>query len=514
MCNDLCIMPPDPNLHDRIDKSKLEFLGGNPLADVDQVDLLDMRTFTLITGRPAKTRSHNHSLEAAAVTGVRKALVLLADFSDKVATESRSHFNDLMFSVASNSVRKYYREASYNKLDVQGVVANSGSGSGWFRAPKPKSYYTNNNFGFGSYPNNAQKLVEDLINLAASHVNFANYDNSGDGKVESLVIICAGIGGEQSGNKGDIWSHKWSITPKSVDGVIVDRYFMAPENGKVGVMSHELGHLLMGWPDLYDTDYSSRGTGKWDLMAGGSWNNGGNTPAHPTAWCKVKAGWVTPTVIFNASQAINLQPYADHEQVYKLPIGNLGSKEYFLLSNRNQRGFDQHLPGEGMIIEHIDDNKGNNTDDNHYLVDIEQGDGLTELNLNINSGNAGDAYPAGSNNAFTNTSVPNSRNYSGTDSKISVSNIARSGDNVTANVNVGEAAAKTWKHNVVVSRTYATPHSKNCWAFISGAGWRKIDGLSNDGVTNVFILLVNARAFNRTVSVQIDGNKIYIAYMN
>jgi hypothetical protein len=36
---------------------------------------------------------------------------------------------------------------------------------------------------------------------------------------------------------------------------------------------HELGHLLLGQPDLYDTDYSSRGTGRWDLMAGGSWNN-------------------------------------------------------------------------------------------------------------------------------------------------------------------------------------------------------------------------------------------------
>lgn len=269
-----------------------------------------MRTYTLITGRPAKTRSHNHTLESAPVTGVRRALVLLVDFSDKTATQPQSHFNNLLFSLGGNSMREYYREVSYNKLDVQGQVSGSGPTAGWYRAPQPKSYYTNNDFGFGSYPRNAQKLAEDVIDLAAPHVNFANYDNSGNGKVEALVIICAGIGGEQSGDKDDIWSHKWSISPKNVDGVVVDRYFMAPENGRVGVMSHELGHLLMGWPDLYDTDYSSRGTGSWDLMAGGSWNNGGNTPAHPTAWCKVQAGWVTPGVIFNSAQAINLTPTA------------------------------------------------------------------------------------------------------------------------------------------------------------------------------------------------------------
>ncbi|MEE3877546.1 M6 family metalloprotease domain-containing protein [Vibrio sp. YYF0003] len=514
MCRDLCIMPPAPELHNKIDKSKDAFLHGSLLDQVDQVDLLDMRTYTLITGRPAKTRSHNHTLESAPVTGVRRALVLLVDFSDKTATQPQSHFNNLLFSLGGNSMREYYREVSYNKLDVQGQVSGSGPTAGWYRAPQPKSYYTNNDFGFGSYPRNAQKLAEDVIDLAAPHVNFANYDNNGNGKVEALVIICAGIGGEQSGDKDDIWSHKWSISPKNVDGVVVDRYFMAPENGRVGVMSHELGHLLMGWPDLYDTDYSSRGTGSWDLMAGGSWNNGGNTPAHPTAWCKVQAGWVTPGVIFNSAQAINLTPYSDNAQVYKLPIGSVNSKEYFLLSNRQKSGYDQYLPGEGMIIEHVDENKTNNTDESHYLVDIEQADGQRHLNTNANSGDSNDPYPSGSNNRFSNTSTPNSKSYSGADSKVTVSDITRVSNNITANVNVGGAAAKEWKHNVAVSRTYATVHTNNCWAYLAGIGWRKIDGISNDGVSNVFNLLVNARAFDRPVSVQIDGSKIYAAYMN
>lgn len=514
MCNDICIMPPCPELHDQIDQTKHAFLDGSDLSDYDQVDLLDMRTFTLITGRPKKTRSQNYSLETAPVTGVRKALVLLVDFSDFSATQTQGHFNNLFFTLGSNSLRDYYREVSYNQLNVTGEVSGHGTTTGWYRAPRTKSYYTNNNYGFGAYPRNAQKLVEELIDLAAPYVNFSNYDNSNNGKVESLVVICAGVGGEQSGNKSDIWSHKWNITPKTVDGVTIDRYFMAPENGKVGVMCHELGHLLMGWPDLYDTDYSSRGTGQWDLMAGGSWNNGGNTPAHPTAWCKVKAGWITPITLFNTAKTVTVPPYKSNKTVYKLPINSTSSKEYFLLSNRQKQGFDAYLPGEGLIIEHIDNNKTNNSDENHYLVDIEQADGLRELNKNINSGNSGDAWPAGSKKTFTKTTTPNSKSYAGADSKISVTDIAKSGTNITAKINVGGVAVKQWKANVSVQRTYTSHHSKNCWGYLSGVGWRKADTISSDGVTNVFISLTEAMASNKKVNVLVDNNKIYQIYMN
>ncbi len=514
MCKHLCIMPPTDEVFDKIVNTKKVFEAGEELAEYDQVDILDMRTFTLITGRPEKTRSQNYATEAAPVVGGRKAIVLLADFSDKAATQTSSHFNNLFFSASQNSVRKYYREVSYNKLDVTGEVSGHGTTTGWYRAPKSKSYYTNNNYGFGSYPRNAQKLVEDLIDLAAPHVNFANYDNSGNGKVESLVVICAGIGGEQSGNKGDFWSHKWGISPKSVDGVKIDRYFMAPENGRVGVMCHELGHLLMGWPDLYDTDYSSRGTGRWDLMAGGSWNNGGNTPAHPTAWCKLKAGWISPTVIHNSAKNITVKPYKSHQAVFKLPIGSVNSKEYFLLSNRQKSGYDANLPGDGLIIEHVDDNRTNNTNENRYLVDIEQCDGRRDLNKNANSGDATDPYPQTGKNSFTKTTTPNSKGYSGADSKVSVTHITRSGSNITAKVNVGGAAAKEWKSNVNISKTFTSHHSKNCWGYIAGTGWRKVDPVSRDGVTNCFATLTAAVAKNRKVSTLIDGSKIYQIYLN
>jgi immune inhibitor A len=462
----LCVCPPSPGLEQKIHNTKQKILSEAGFEDIDEIDILDIRSYTLITDRPRKTRSHDHSIgaEKAAVVGTKKAIVLLVDFSDKTAGTSQNHFNNMLFSqgsYATGSMRAFYKEVSYGSLDVTGEVkGQGGSTNGWFRASKSKAFYTDGGFGFNAYPKNAQNCVEDVIDLAQPFVNFSQYDNSGDGSVEALIVICAGTGGEVSGNGGDFWSHKWGISPKTVDGVKIDKYFMAPEDGKVGVMAHELGHLLCGLPDLYDTDSSSSGTGYWYLMAGGSWNNGGHTPAHPTAWCKVRCGWVNPTVIVNSTQSITLKPYNVNKDIVKIPIGTANSKEYFLLSRRQKIGFDAHLPGEGMLIEHIDDNKGNNTDESHYLVDIEQADGNRDLNNKNNREDNKGPYPIAGNNSFTNTSNPNSKTYANTDSQVEVTNITRSGNNITGNVKSGNASS--WATNKKVLRTFASPHSKKC----------------------------------------------------
>lgn len=432
-----CICPPSPELEERIIRSKQRVLAREILPTEGTDDLLDVHSYTLIASRPKRTRPDTFispTRYAVPVLGPKKALVLLIDFSDSIAARSSTDIDSMLFSSGtypSGSMRDFYQEISYNKLDVTGKV--SGADSGWYRAPNPKTYYTNGNYGFGSYPHNAQKLVEDAIDLADPSINFADYDNDGDGIVDALIVIAAGTGAENSGNVNDLWSHKWSISPKTVDGVKVQTYFMAPENGRVGVMSHELGHLLCKWPDLYDTDYSSKGTGRWDLMAGGNWNGAGDRPAHPVAWCKIRAGWLQPTIAY-ASQSVIIQPYATHDQVYKLALSN---KEYFLLSNRQKTGFDDNLPGEGLIIEHIDDNQTSNTDESHYLVDIEQCDGARHLNMNVNSGDSNDPFPCAANSEFTESTNPNSNSYYGYSKNIFVANIHRSGANITADIGGG-----------------------------------------------------------------------------
>jgi immune inhibitor A len=75
----------------------------------------------------------------------------------------------------------------------------------------------------------------------------------------------------------------------------VGKYTIQPEDGGVGVFSHEYGHDL-GLPDLYDY-YGENGTGFWTLMSSGSWidegkDTIGNKPAHMGAWEKFQLGWL------------------------------------------------------------------------------------------------------------------------------------------------------------------------------------------------------------------------------
>ena len=514
-----CYVPPAPELEEKIIRTRQRILANEALPRSPNNQLLDLRTFVLIATRPSTRDNvfYSHAAQRAPIIGTKRVLVLLVDFSDGAATQTQGHYNDMLFSLgsyATGSMADFYREISYNKVTITGQVQGAGGPTaGWFRAPRPKSYYANNNFGFGDYPQNAQKLVEDVLDMAAPYVNFADYDNDGDGVVDALMVVAAGTGAEVTGNKNDIWSHKWEINPKTYNGVQIRAYNMQPEDGRVGVFSHELGHLLCGWPDLYDTDYTSAGTGRWDLMAGGSWNGGGDRPAHPTCWCKTKVGWVSPTTIFNAAQSVTLPPYAGSDQAYKLPIGGADSKEYFLLTNRQQTGFDQALPGAGLLIEHCDDSKNSNTDETHYLVDIVQADGRQDLNKNANSGDATDLYPIDGNNQLTTTSAPSSKGYGDVDSQIAVTNIQRSGASITADINVGGVTSTSWYYNVKVNSTFAHHTSQWAWADIAGLGWRRIKDGAADGVTNTFTALCEACANDRPVHVYADGTFLYTMYI-
>jgi immune inhibitor A len=512
-CNCRCIMPASPELQEKIIRTRQALAemksGGKSMTQFRPTeDMLDLDAYFTIINRPAKTFPDtlvSPTSEFAPVLGVRKALVLLVDFPDSQAYQTKEHFSDMLFSQGTyyqGSMRDYYKEVSYGQVDVQGEVF------GWYRAPQPKSYYTNNEHGFGTYPKNAQKLVEDVLDLADKDVNFDPYDNLGDGTVQALIIIAAGSGGEQTGNKNDIWSHKWDIEPRTVDNKKVEKYFMAPEDGRVGVMAHELGHLLMSWPDLYDVDYSSRGTGNWDLMAGGSWNNYGNTPAHPSAWCKLQAGWINPTVVTNEEQEVEIEPYHQKGDVYKLSVnGDPDSKEYFLLSNRKNEGYDNYLPGEGLIIEHIDDNQSNNSDENHYLVDIEQADGQRNLNLNYNSGDYSDAFPTDTNDAFHTT---NSKTYADADSTVAVTEIKKSGDNITAKVIAGKVAPARWEKDVLITKVYANSLEKANYIAVNGAeDLKKINKEKGESDSALFNALCQAHVNHLKVDLLVDDKKVF-----
>ena len=218
----------------------------------------------------------------------------------------------------------------------------------------------------------------------------------------------------------------------------------------IGVFAHEYGHAL-GLPDLYDTDGSSAGIGKWGIMSGGSWNqttNPGDTPAHFMAWSKYFLGWVTPTKVNGFIEDEEIKQAATNKDSYMLlnnpsgvdwnMEGTSGTGEYFLLENRQKTGFDAGLPGAGLMIWHIyeevaGNNSANTNEGGAKLVDVEEADGRTDLDSNTNSGDDSDPFPGSSDNrTFAADTTPDSKWYDGRRTGCGVFNISDSGETMTA----------------------------------------------------------------------------------
>lgn len=101
------------------------------------------------------------------------------------------------------------------------------------------------------------------------------------------------------------------------------------------------------------------------------------------------------------------------------------------MENRQKVGYDAGLPGCGLLIWHIDETRTStnaaNATDSRRLVDLEEADGLRDLDFNNNKGDPGDPFPGSTNNrTFNNTSNPNSKLYSLAASGVSVTNISAS----------------------------------------------------------------------------------------
>ena len=390
-----------------------------------------------------------------ALAGPFRVLCILVDFSDKPAQTSTFKFDTLIFANKTGTVRNYYQEVSYSQVDL--VTVNLPSSLGWRRAPQTYAYYVDNNYGTDSpYPHNSQKLCEDLVDLVNGVVDFSVYDNDGNGFVEVIMIAHAGRGAEFSGSSSDIWSHKWSIPPRSLDGVFVSDYAIMPEywsnpgDMTIGVYCHELGHAF-GLPDLYDTDGSSRGVGNWSLMSYGSWNGSlGNSPAHLDAWCRSRVGWATPTTVSDNATGVVIPDVETTGSIYRLWTSGAAGDEYFLVENRQKLGYDAALPSSGLLIWHIDQAVLHNnyewypgyTSYGHYRVALEQADNLFQMEKNSSNGDAGDPYPGSTTNtSFSPVSGPNSNSYSASSSFVAITNISPSSSTMTADFTVSFASS-------------------------------------------------------------------------
>jgi immune inhibitor A len=355
------------------------------------------------------------------------AIALLVDFSDNKGARSAKDFEKLLFDKAKqNSMTNFYGQLSYGALDVTGEVI------GYVRAPQPYSYYTATESGTGSnYPQNTPGLLNDALTVFCQNDNLTRFDTDKDGFVDAIFLIHAGGGAEAEPNptkrKNMIWSHKWTLPQPFVNqGVKVFAYSTEPEDGRVGVFSHEFGHLL-GLPDLYDTTFRSHGIGNWCLMAAGSWGEEGNRPVRMSCWCLSKLGWIKPKVV-TRKKGLQLNTLEEKKtECYRLWTKGITGPEYFLLENRQAKGLDAALPGSGLAVWHIDERQPNNNNPLAYLVALLQADGKKELELLKNSGDDGDLFPSDKRvTALDDNTTPSTQSNTGSPSRVALTNIVMS----------------------------------------------------------------------------------------
>lgn len=360
--------------------------------------------------RPNKTVRMND----VPTLGQHEALIILVQFSDvKFKMDDPAAYYDRFFhkegfsdNGACGSAHDFYYQSSAGKYDPQ------------FRVFGPVTVSMNHTAYAGTMQGTANtwKMIREAVAQADSlyDINFKDFDTDGDGKVDNVYCIYAGYGQADSKDNSSIWPHSGYLSEAyqgsggyanetiEKDGVTIDRYTVSQEiNGQtdltcgIGTFVHEFGHVL-GLADHYNNGNATATNqlGYWDLMASGSYNGEQNCPATFSAFERYSLGWLNLTTLSPTTDSIiTVSPLIDSNSAYRVSVPG-SSNEYFIVENRQQKSWDECLPGHGLLVWHIDEDQDTwnknmpNYDATHQHVDIVEADGHSSR-----QGKASDAFP-------------------------------------------------------------------------------------------------------------------------
>lgn len=379
-----------------------------------------------------KKAPHNNAYKQRAKfpkAGSPRSLVILVNFSDKAFTVPNSQvafdrlLNEEGYSEngGTGSARDYFRDNTMGVLIPQFDVV------GPYTLPHNLAYYGENNDGNDI---RATNMVVDACRAADdAGLDFTIYDTDNDGIIDNVFIYYAGHNEAEWGGEDTVWPHRWAIYPSSryggngnyddstnsivFDGKELLDYACTSElkgdSGNemcgIGTFSHEFGHVL-GLADMYTTNGADHHTvSEWSIMDQGAYLNEGRTPPGHNAFERFQLGFMRPTILTDSGEK-TLEPLltsntaflVTERDTHNLVGDNPSPTEYFLLENRQNRGWDTYLPGHGLLLYRINyvvqdfiDNTPNNNPDAMGVDVVEADDTADRLNL------PGDPFPGASN---------------------------------------------------------------------------------------------------------------------
>lgn len=361
--------------------------------------LIQMLCLNAISQNSLNKRMPNNKNKIATATNVSeiKTLVVLIEFADRdqyfTKAQVDSFFNQVGYSAFGNngSVHDYWYTVSQGRADVHAEVV------GYYRAPKNFSYYDTEDGGHTS------ELLDSALNwVDAQGFDFSQLTVDENNRIKGLSFQFVG----SSGAKG-LWGHS-SAHVRTFDGVQTYSYQIS-ELGTtemhLGGICHEQGHMLFKWVDTYDINSSnggSSGCGKFDLMAAGNSDNTGapsSNPMPPNPFFRYLAGWndLIPLNSFPNDTTLKVIANNWNTYVYRNPDK---AGEMYILEARRKPYRNVDMPGEGVLIWHIDSVIPNNanqqhTEDEHYKVSVVQADNKYDLENGRNLGDANDYFKSG-----------------------------------------------------------------------------------------------------------------------
>jgi len=438
----------------------------------------------------------------APVSGSRKMLLVLVGFADKPFSTTPSSWSTDVFDSAAKSVTKYYRDNSFNTLNITPVSHSQlGNPDGVVSVTLALTNHPNLGPTWSSLDtatkfNSDQAWGNSALALVAPYVDFNSLDTNGNGILEptEVVIYFIVAGFETSANSGltpSVWAHAWRTSGAGLTAGTKNvqrwsqsgEYYNATKQMPMGVIAHELGHQMGGLPDLYDTSGTNKAMGYFSVMASGSWGadsseTGGVTPTALDAWSREYLGWTTP-ITPTAGTTINL-PHAlsASNAALKLRLPTISSTEYFLAENRYPTGWDLGLKRQlgstwtgGMLLTHIDITAGTlgSNDINRYtttiltpghqgVVPVQASTTLCDMLVSSSTcyGRNTTLFYSGNNATWTPSSVPNSNYYSGTPTYFSLTGISAPGSTMTANLLMQASPAATTSPASAIGATGAS----------------------------------------------------------
>ena len=363
-------------------------------------------------------------------------------FTDMVNKEDYTGYSNTGYGRYTGSVRDYYSDNSGGKFQPQFDIVG----------PVKINYSKLDANG----TENGETLAKAAVDAADELVNFADYDTDGDGKVDMVYFVYAGLSSNYEGNDdGLLWPYAFDFSYYNnlkKDGKRLARYACSTEllgsasssilDG-IGTICHEFSHVL-GLPDFYDTDYEKSGgeslhPGDWSVMSGGSYLNYSRTPAGYSLYERYAVGFYDEPEIIDAEGAYELEPLYLNGKGYR--INTPVNKEFFLFENRQKTAFkwDKYLPGSGMLVHHVDKTRNDvwtyntlnvNPERNYYEIVRAGGNGHNS------DGSAYDVFPGSARVTalHNNTEPANLKTWSGKSTKWGLTNIKMADGVITFDV--------------------------------------------------------------------------------